>query len=80
MNPGTGPDRHEKGSAADPGPRSRLPVVERLGLAFIALVVAILFGAMSLTAWAGCERFLAFRAGIGALMTIWAAAATVRRG
>jgi hypothetical protein len=59
-----------------PPPR---PLVERLGLGFIALVAAALFGAMSAAAWVGGELFLAVMAGIGALMTLWAAATTVFR-
>jgi hypothetical protein len=50
--------------------------VERLGLGFIALVAAALFGAMSAAAWAGGELFLAVMARIGLLMTLWAPAAT----
>jgi hypothetical protein len=67
-DPGPGPER----------PPSR-PLVERLGLGFIALVAAALFGAMSAAAWAGGELFLAVMAAIGLLMTLWAAAATVFR-
>jgi hypothetical protein len=66
---------------AGPGPErppSR-PLVERLGLGFIALVAAALFGAMSAAAWAGGELFLAVMAGIGLVMTLWAAATTVFR-
>jgi hypothetical protein len=59
--------------------RPSRPLVERLGLGFIALVVAALFGAMSAEAWAGGELFLAAMAGIGLLMTLWAAATTVFR-
>jgi hypothetical protein len=70
--------------AGDPGPgperQPPRPLVERLGLGFIALVAAALFGAMSAAAWAGGELFLAVMAGIGLLMTLWAAAATVFRG
>ncbi len=55
------------------------PLVERLGLGFIGIVVAALFGAMSAAAWAGGELFLAVMAGIGLLMTLWAAVTTVFR-
>jgi hypothetical protein len=82
-------DRREQTDGSDPeadapvlegaGPPSR-PLVERLGLGFIALVAAALFGAMSAAAWAGGELFLAVMAGIGLLMTLWAAAASVLRG
>jgi hypothetical protein len=71
-------------AAPEPGPRPERPpsrpLVERLGLGFIAVVAATLFGAMSAAAWAGGELFLAVMAAIGLLMTLWAAAATVFRG
>jgi hypothetical protein len=56
------------------------PLVERLGLGFIALVVTTLFAAMATAAWAGGELFLAVMAGMGALMTLWSAVATLIRG
>jgi hypothetical protein len=61
----------------DPLRRSWL---ERIGLALIAVVVAIVFGGLALAAWIGGEVFLAAMAGIGALMTLWAAASNLRRG
>ena len=56
------------------------PLVERLGLAIIALVLAAVFSFVALAAWTSGEVFLAVMAGIGALMTVWAAASTLRRG
>ena len=56
------------------------PLLERLGLGFIALVIAALFGALSVAALASGELFLGVMAGIGALMTVWAAASSLRRG
>jgi hypothetical protein len=61
-----------------PGPKR--PLIERLGLAAIAAVLAITFGGVSVAAWAGGEVFLAAMAGIGALMTAWAGAITLARG
>ena len=46
------------------------PLIERLGLGLIAAVIAALTGG---------EVFLGVMAGIGALMTVWAAAGTLRR-
>jgi hypothetical protein len=60
-----------------PGPRSWL---ERLGLALVALALAIVFGGLAAAAWIGGEVFLAAMAGAGALMTLWAAFANLRRG
>jgi hypothetical protein len=56
------------------------PIIERLGLAAIALVVAATFSTIGFAAITGGEVFLGVMAGIGALMTVWAAAATLRRG
>ena len=46
-------------------PRERRPIVERIGLAAIAAVLATLFGGVALASWAGGEPFLAVMAGIG---------------
>ncbi len=66
------------------GPRPDLsaprPIIERLALGGIALVVATLFGGIALAAFAGGELFLGTMAGIGALMTVWAAAGNLHRG
>ena len=56
------------------------PLVERLGMASIALVLAVLFGAMAAVSWVGHEPFLAVMAGVGALMTAWAGLITITRG
>lgn len=63
-------------TGGDEGPR---PLIERIGLGAIAVVVALLFGALSFASLAGGEVFLGVMAGIGALMTVWAAASTLRR-
>ena len=54
--------------------------LERIGLALIAVVIAVIFGGLALAAWIGGEVFLAAMAAIGALMTVWAAASNLRRG
>ena len=64
--------------APDPAPSRSL--LERLALGAIAVLVAILFGGMGLAALAGGEVFLGVMGGIGALMTVWAAASNLRRG
>jgi len=58
---------------------ARRPFVERLGMAFIAGVLAILFGGMAVASWVNGEPFLGVMAGIGALMTAWAGANTLFR-
>ena len=56
------------------------PLIERVALGGIAIVVAAVFGGISFAAFAGNEVFLGTMAGIGALMTVWAAAGNIRRG
>jgi hypothetical protein len=72
--PGVGEPMTGTGQAA---PR---PMIERIGLGAIALVIAVLFGAVGAAALANGEVFLGIMAGIGALMTVWAAASGLRRG
>jgi hypothetical protein len=72
----------DDGRAAAPEPATEpgRPLVERVGLGAIAVVLAGVFGFIALAAWTSGELFLAVMAGIGALMTVWAALATLRRG
>lgn len=72
------PDGPPPGSA--PGPRGRRPLVERIGLAGIAVVLAALFAGVTVAAWIGGEPFLAVMGGIGCLMTVWVGAITLVRG
>ncbi len=61
-------------------PRERRPLLERLGLAVVALVVALMFGGVAAASWVGGEPFLALMAGIGSLMTFWLGTRTLFRG
>jgi hypothetical protein len=60
--------------------REPRPVIERLGLAAIALVLAVLFGGVAAASWVGGELFLAIMGGIGCVMTIWVGVLTLLRG
>lgn len=64
-------------SAPPPG---RRPLVERLGMAVIALVLAALFGVVAVAAFAGGEPFLGVMGAIGCLMVVWVGALTLLRG
>lgn len=64
----------------EPAEPSGRPLLERLGLAAIALVLAVLFGGVAVAAFVGGELFLAAMGAIGALMTVWAGAVTLFRG
>lgn len=63
----------------DEAPRPRRPRIERLGLAAVALGMAVLFGAVAVAAWAGGELFLAAMGAIGCLMTVWVGGLSVVR-
>lgn len=69
--------RSEQG---DVNPRQPRPLIERLGLAAIAAVLAALFGGVGVAAWLGGEVFLAVMGGIGCLMTAWVGGLTLFRG
>jgi hypothetical protein len=74
-----GPEETPPPTVAPEVPTHR-PLVERLGMASIALVLAFLFAAMAAVSWVGHEPFLAVMAGVGALMTAWAGLITITRG
>ena len=61
-------------------PRERRPLVERIGLAAVAAVLARLFGGVAVASWAGGEPFLAVMGAIGCLMTAWVGGLTLFRG
>jgi hypothetical protein len=74
-------DPSDPAVARDPAePHEPRPMIERLGLAAIALVLALLFGGVALASWFGGEPFLAVMGGIGCLMTLWVGAVTLFRG
>lgn len=64
----------------EPAKSERRPLIERLGLAVIALVLAGLFGAVAAAAFAGGELFLAVMSAIGCLMTLWVGGLSLFRG
>jgi hypothetical protein len=63
-----------------PEPSERRPLIERIGLAAIAAILAALFGGVAVAAWIGGEPFLAVMGGIGCLMTAWVGGITLFRG
>ena len=65
-------------SPGEPGPRR--PMIERIGLALIAIVMAAAFGGVAVAAWVGGEVFLAVMGAVGCLMTAWVGGMTVLRG
>ncbi len=63
-----------------PGREGGRPLVERIGMAFVAVVIAVMFGGIAAAAFVGGEGFLAAMSAIGALMTLWVAGLTLFRG
>jgi hypothetical protein len=90
LEPDTGPEQADHADHADHaadvadetalGRRTKRPLFERLGMAAVAAVVALLFGGVAIASWTGGEPFLAAMAGLGSLMTAWAGANTLFRG
>jgi hypothetical protein len=75
------PARSETSSPREPSDRvERRPLIERLGMAAIAVVLGLLFGGVAAAAWVGGEPFLALMGAIGCLMTLWVGGVTLFRG
>jgi hypothetical protein len=66
--------------SSDPGDGAPRPMIERLGLGVIAIVIAGMFGTVAVVTLTNGEIFLGVMAATGALMTVWAALSTLRRG
>jgi len=71
------PDHPPDESAAE---RERRPVLERLGLAAIAVVMAVLFAGVAVAAFVGGEYFLASMGAVGCMMTLAVGGSTLLRG
>jgi hypothetical protein len=67
----------DQGSAPDRRPR---PLIERVGMAGIALVLALLFAVVAVAAFVGGEPFLGVMGAIGCLMVVWVGGLTLFRG
>ena len=63
-----------------PQHRRPRPVIERLGMAMIALVIAALFAVVGIAAFIGGEPFLGVMGIVGALMVLWVGGLTLLRG
>jgi hypothetical protein len=85
------PEPAERGRPAPPhepadvpgaaeAPRTPRPLIERIGLAAIATVLAVLFGGVAAASWVGGELFLAVMGAVGCLMTLWVGILTLIRG
>jgi hypothetical protein len=61
-------------------PNQPRPIIERLGLALVALLFGTMFGGVAVAAWSGGEVFLAAMGALGCLMTLWVGVLTMIRG
>jgi hypothetical protein len=69
--------------AASPAPdaaAARRPLIERIGMALIAAVVATTFAGVAAASFSSGEPFLGIMALLGALMTAWVGILTLVRG
>jgi uncharacterized membrane protein YccC len=60
--------------------RPHRPLLERIGLALVALVLAALFAFVSVASFVGGEPFLGLMGAIGCLMVLWVGSITLFRG
>jgi hypothetical protein len=67
-------------SATPAAPRRSRPMLERAGMALIALVMALLFALVGVASFVSGEAFLGVMGVIGCLMVLWAGGSTVLRG
>ena len=79
MSDPSGSERSAEPNGA-PAPREPRPMIERIGLAAIAAVLAVLFGGVAAASWVGGELFLAAMGAIGCVMTAWVGVLTLIRG
>jgi hypothetical protein len=70
----------QPGPGESPEPREPRPLIERVGLAAIAAVLAVLFGGVAAASWVGGELFLAVMGAVGCVMTAWVGFLTLIRG
>jgi hypothetical protein len=76
----SGPGAPMSSAAPPERPREPRPIIERIGLAAIAAVLAILFGGVAAASWIGGEPFLTVMGVVGCLMTAWVGVITLVRG
>jgi hypothetical protein len=73
-------DAADSASAAAGPQREGRPLIERIGLAAVALGIGVMFGGVGYAAWLGGELFLAVIGGISCIMTLWVGGLTLIRG
>ena len=74
------PPREPESPREPETPREPRPWIERIGMALVALVMALLFGFVAVAAFAGGEYFLAAMGLVGCMMTLAVGGITLLRG
>jgi len=72
-----GPETTAAAPVLDLRPR---PLIERIGMAAIAVVIGAVFGVVAVAAFVGGEPFLGIMGAVGALMVLWVGGLTLIRG
>ena len=70
-------------AAPEPAPASASrprPAIERVGMAFIAVILAALFAVVGVAAFAGGEPFLGAMGALGCVMVLWVGGLTLFKG
>jgi len=80
MNASSGPSGPTGSPSPPEPPRETRPIIERIGLAAVAAVLAMMFGGVAAAAWVGGEPFLVVMGAVGCLMTLWVGLLTLFRG
>ena len=80
MDPRPGPPENADQPVDRPVDRRPRPLIERVGLAFIAVVMAALFATVGIFSFVGGEPFLGVMGAVGCLMVLWVGALTLLRG
>lgn len=79
-SPRPDPDRDASRVPATEPDHTPRPLVERIGLALVALVLAAMFAVVSVASFLGGEPFLGVMGLVGCLMVLWVGAMTLVRG
>jgi len=74
------PGRGAPTAASHEPDRRPRPILERVGLAAVALLLAAMFAVVALASFAGGEPFLGVIGVIGCLMVLWVGGLTLVRG
>ena len=73
-------DEPPRGGPTPAPSRRPRPLIERVGMALIAVVLAAMFAFVAVASFQGGEPFLGVMGAIGCLMVLWVGGLTLLRG